>query len=43
MNIILILGAIASLAALGSGARVAWRTYADKRRIQKRLKEYASR
>jgi len=43
MNIIFFFGAIASLAALGGGARVVWRAYANKRRIQARLKQYASR
>ncbi len=43
MNIILFLGAIASLAALGGGVRALRRSRANQRRIQMRLKEYASR
>ena len=43
MTIILFFGALASLAGLGKGAHVLWRAYADKRHIQARLKQYASR
>ena len=48
MPIILSAGAIAVLAIavmllVGVGARVLWRSYANKRRIQMRLKQYASR
>lgn len=43
MPIILTLGAIAFLALVGIGAHVLWRGYANKRRIQTRLKQYASR
>jgi hypothetical protein len=43
MNIILFVGAIASLAALGRGAYRLWRAQSVKRRIRMRLQQYAGR